>query len=136
MTQSSELKTFFRFAKLANLVRLPLTGTDLCFYAQWLIMNGICGTSGSFAQYLSAVRVYCHRLHQECPSPSEYPPLKQIVSGVKRIAQHRTKKSLPVTPKMLRNLLLTEPQHSLNDHDTFTLHVYKALSLIYYLSML
>ena len=48
--QSSELKTFFRYAKLANLVRLPLTGTDLFFYAQWLIMEGICKTSGSLAQ--------------------------------------------------------------------------------------
>ena len=37
---------------------------------------------------------------------------------------------------MLRNLLLTEPQHPLNGHDTFTLQVFKALSLIYYLSML
>ena len=135
-TVSSEMKTFFRYAKLANLVRLPLTGADLCFYAMWLIMQGICKTSGSLAQYISAVRGYCLRLRQECPTPSQYPPLKQIISGVKRAAQHRTKKSLPVTPKILRNLLTTTPQHTLNGREQATLQVFKALALTYYLSML
>ena len=46
-TVSSEMRTFFRYAKLANLVRLPLTGADLCFYAMWLVMQGICKTSDS-----------------------------------------------------------------------------------------
>ena len=35
---------------------------------------------------------------KKVPTPSEYGPLDMILKGTRRLAQHRIKKSLPVTP--------------------------------------
>ena len=134
--QSSQIRIFLRYAELANLSTLPLSGTDLAFYAMWLIMEGRVKTAGSLAQYLSAVRQYHLRRKSDCPTPSQFGPLQQVLKGMRRLAQHRVKKSKPVTPKILRNLLRSQLHNPLCARQRTTLTVYKTLCLIYYLSML
>ena len=135
---SSEWKVFKIFCALASIQFLPIAPWALCFFATWLISTGRVKTRGSLAQYISAVRTI-HRtlLCEDCvPTPSQYGPLDLILKGVRRLAMHRTKKSLPVSPPILKNLLLsTIPSHFATSlHQT--LLVYKSLSLLYFLTML
>ena len=44
-----------------------------------------------------------------CAMPSTYGPLDQCISGLKLLLQHRVKKAKPITPPILRNLLLSPP---------------------------
>ena len=124
---SSEWKVFKIFCALASIEFLPIALWALCFFATLLIPTGRFKTRGSLAQYISAVRTI-HRtlLCEDCvPTPSQYGPLDLILK-----AMHRTKKSLPVSPPILKNLLLlTIPKH----YATYlqqTLHIYKTLSLL------
>ena len=134
---SSEWKAFREFCLLASIYWLPVAPYVICFFAVWLISSGRVKTRGSLAQYISAVRtVHVAYDFPEIPTPSQYGPLDMILKGTRRLAMHRTKKSLPVTPSILRNLLLsTIPSH----HASFyqhTIHIFRVLSLIYYLTML
>ena len=106
---SSEWKVFKIFCALASIQFMPIAPWALCFFATWLISTGRVKTRGSLAQYISAVRTV-HRtlICEECvPTPSQYGPLDLILKGVRRLAMHRTKKSLPVSPPILKNLLLS-----------------------------
>ena len=59
-----------------------------------------------------------------------------ILKGTRRLAMHKTKKSLPVTPAILKNLVLsTIPSHHASCYQ-HTIHIFRVLSLIYYLTML
>ena len=134
---SSEWRAFQEFCRLANIFWMPIEPWVLCFFAQWLVSSGRIKTRDSLAQYVSAVRtVHKYLEFPEIPTPSQFGPLDLILKGVRRLAMHKTKKSLPITPPILKNLLLsTLPSHfAPNAH--ITLHVFKQLSLIYYLTML
>ena len=134
---SSEWKAFKEFCRLANIEFLPIEPWVLCFFAMWLVSTGRVKTRDSLAQYVSAVRTV-HRFLEfpDIPTPSQYGPLDLILKGVRRLAMHKSKKSLPVTPPILKNLLLSSiPPHYAPIFHT-TVHVFKQLSLIYYLSML
>ena len=136
-TISSEWRTFKVYCSEAGITTLPIPLYDICYYALWLTATGRINTAGSLAQYISAVRTVHKMLRlEEIPTPSQYGPLDMIVKGSRRLALHKTKKSLPVTPPILRNILnSTLPSH-LAPTDHTLLEVYKSLSLIYYLSML
>ena len=71
-----------------------------------------------------------------CPSPSEYGPLLHIIRGVRRIAQRPVRKSLPVTPPILRNLLNSQPQHPLCGIQASILSVFRTFSLLLFQTML
>ena len=134
---SSEWKTFKVFCKLANITKLPVEAYVVCFFAIWLIQTGRVKTRGSLAQYVSAVRtVHGYLQLADIPTPSQYGPLNRILQGTRRLASHKTKKSLPVTPPILGNLLRSSiPPHFAHIYHQ-TLQVYKTLSLFYYLTML
>lgn len=134
---SSEWKTFKVFCKLANITKLPVEAYVICFFAIWLIQTGRVKTRGSLAQYVSAVRtVHGYLQLADIPTPSQYGPLNRILQGTRRLASHKTKKSLPVTPPILGNLLRSSiPPHFAHIYHQ-TLQVYKTLSLFYYLTML
>ena len=134
---SSEWRTFKIFCKLAGITHLPIEPYVICFFAIWLLSTGRVKSRGSLAQYVSAIRTVHKMLRlKEVPTPSQYGPLDMILKGSRRICQHRIKKSLPVTPPILKNLLnSTIPTH-FGPIDHTLIEVYKSLSLIYYLSML
>ena len=134
---SSEWKAFKEFCALANIIFLPVAPYVICFFAVWLIATGRVKTRGSLAQYVSAVRtVHVALDFPEIPTPSQYGPLDLILKGTRRLAMHKTKKSLPVTPPILLNLLnSTLPTHFAT-YLQQTLQVYRSLSLLYFLSML
>ena len=134
---ASEWKAFKTFCLLANVHWLPIEPWVLCYFAMWLVSSGRVKSRDSLAQYVSAVRTV-HRFLEfpDIPTPSQYGPLDLILKGVRRLAMHRVKKSLPVTPPILKNLLTsTIPSHYAPSVHT-TVHVFKQLSLLYYLTML
>ena len=134
---ASEWKAFKEFCRLANIFWLPIEAWVLCYFAMWLVTSGRVKSRDSLAQYVSAVRTV-HKVLEfpDIPTPSQYGPLDMILKGVRRLAMHKTKKSLPVTPPILKNLLTSSvPSHFATDVHT-TVHVFKQLSLIYYLTML
>ena len=136
----SEWRTFKIYCGEAGITSLPIDHCEICYYAIWLSSTGRIKTKASMAQYVSAVRTVHKMLRlAEVPTPSQYGPLDMILKGTRRIAQHRIKKSLPVTPPILKNLLcstISTLSGPTNHTDNTLLEVYKSLSLIYYLSML
>ena len=133
----SEWKAFKEYCTLAGIFFLPVEDHDICFFAQWLVSTGRIKTKGSLAQYVSAVRTVCGMLNvRKVPTPSQYGPLDLILRGVRRLAQHQTKKSLPVSPPILKGFLLTEisPHAPIMYHQTLT--IYKSLCVLYFLTML
>ena len=136
-TISSEWRTFKVYCKEAGIHTLPIPIYDICYYALWLSATGRIKTAGSLAQYVSAVRTVHKMLRlEEIPTPSQYGPLDMIMKGTRRIAQHKIKKSLPVSPPILKNLLNSSLPSHFGRTDHQLLEIYKSLSLIYYLSML
>ena len=94
-----EWRAFKLFCNLANVQTVPVENWVICFFAQWLISTGRVKTKGSLAEYVSAVRTVLGMLNvKKVPTPSQYGPLDMILKGTRRLAQHRIKKSLPVTP--------------------------------------
>ena len=134
---SSQWRAFKIFSGLAGITHLPIPANVIFFFAMWLLSTGRVKSRGSLAQYVSAIRTVHKILRlEEVPMPSQYGPLDMIPKGTRRICQHRVKKSHPVTPPILRNLLNSTIPPLSGPIDHTLIEVYKSLSLIYYLSML
>ena len=134
-TQNSMLKSWFRFAQV-NQVALPVGGWWLAMYATQLVVDDRVTTADSLANYVSAVKQYHSDLGMDCPTPTQYGPLNRVIQGLRREAQRPTRKSLPITPDILFNLLNTQIQTPFLPIDLQTLHIYKILTLTYFLTML
>ena len=106
------------------------------FLATTLVADGRIKTAGSLAGYVSAVRQYHTDQGYECPTPSQFGPLKRVIDGLKRSAQRPIKKSWPITPTILMNFLTTYLAPPFCPILNETLTVYKILSLLYFLTML
>ena len=114
---SSEWNAFKEFARLANILYLPIENWVICFFAQWLIYTGRIKSPGSLAQYVSAVRTVHKMLNlKEIPTPSQFGPLDLILKGFRREAQHPTKKSLPITLPILKLFKKDKQIASVNPH--------------------
>ena len=133
---SSEWRAFYAYCAVANIKSLPVDGYQLMFYATWLAASGRIKSADSLQHYVSAVRTLHTSMGLTCPSPSEYGPLLHVIRGVRRIAQRPVRKSLPVTPPILRNLLNSQPQHPLCGIQASILIVFRAFSLLLFLTML
>lgn len=115
---------------------MPVGGYQIALYATWLVYSGRLKSASSVSQYVSAVRTL-HRKHGlNCPTPSEYGPLDQVIKGVRRLAQRPTHQSRPVTPPILRNLLLTKPQNPGCALQTAITTSFRTLALLLFQSML
>ena len=75
------------------------------------------------------------RLDIPCHTPSTYGPLQQVLAGLTRRAQHTVRKARPITPVILNNLLDSQPHNPLCHIQTHILTVYKALTLLTFLTM-
>ena len=135
-TQNSMLKSWFRYMQFAQIPRLPVGGWHLAAYATQLVADGRVKSADTLANYVSAVRSYHTELGLDCPTPSQFGPLAQVISGLRRLAQRPIKRSLPVTPKILVNLLQTLFPPPFCPFQTNILITYKILSLFYMLTML
>ena len=134
---SSQWKAFKTFCNLAGITHLPIPAYVICFFAIWLLSSGRVKTKGSLAQYVSAIRTVHKMLRlEEVPTPSQYGPLDMILKGTRRLAQHRTKKSLPVSPPILANLLQSEIPSHFGHTFQQTIQIYRYLCLLYFLTML
>ena len=135
-TQKSYLKSWFRYCQLAKIPAAPVGGWHLALYATSLVMDGRIKSASSVSQYVSAVRGYHTDLGMDCPTPSQFGPLKRVLDGFRRLAQRPIKRSLPVTPTILVNLLQTRLPHPFCPILHNNLITYKILGLFYFLSML
>ena len=134
-SQQSMLKTWHRYA-FTNQVTLPVGGWHLALFATQVVREGRIKSADSLANYVSAVRSYHLDLGLDCPTPSQFGPLKRVIDGFRDVAQRPVKKSLPITPNILINFLNTTLPPPFCTYDTQQLQVYKVLCLTYFLSML
>ena len=133
---SSQAKAFKTFAELAEIQFLPLTGEELCWFAIWLWLIRGLKSPKSIQMYLSAVRTMHRKIGLDCATPTSYGPLGQVMSGLKRKLQHKVRKSAPITPRILVNLLQSSSSTPLCLTDQQTLTVLRVLTLIFFQSML
>lgn len=117
----SEWRTFRIYCGEAGITTLPIPECEICYFAIWLTSTGRIKTRASLAQYVSAIRTIHKMLRlKEIPTPSQYGPLDMILKGTRRIAQHRVKKSLPVTPLSLEISSIPHNHPFLVPHPTST----------------
>ena len=132
----SQLKAWFRYCQFAKIPRCPVGGWHLAMYATTLVVDGRIKSADSLAQYVSAVRQYHTDLGFDCPTPSRFGPLNRVIQGLRKTAQRPVKRSLPITPKLLINFLLSLLPPPFCPVASQTLTVYKVLSLLYMLTTL
>ena len=137
-TLKTESKAYFHYCSLARVNPIPADGPQLTLYATWLAASGRLRSADSIKQYVSAVSVI-HKLEgKSCPTPSQYGPLDQVIRGFRRLAQRPVKKSLPVTPRILANLLsskINNTQFGIT-HQQQILVVFRSFSLLLFQTML
>ena len=129
------MRAYFRFADEMGITVFPPSAEDCRLYAVWLMLS-VCSRPDSLRQYLSALRVYAARRGHWVPSPSEYGPLQAVVRGAARRFPGPSRRSDPVSPGILTNLLLTRLPERPSAIQRITLGVLKDAALILYLSML
>ena len=113
----------------------PPSPDEVRLYAVWLILT-VCAKADSLRQYLSALRVYAARRGHWVPSPTEYGPLLAVVKGAARVFAAPTRRSRPVSPEILTNLLLSLPPPGATLVQLVSLQTLKDTALILFLTML
>ena len=129
------MRTYFRFADEVGIRHFPPTARETVLYASWLMLT-TCSRSDSLRQYLAALRVYAARLGHWVPSPTEFPDLQATVKGAARLFPGPSRRSLPVTPAILTNLLNTRLHPRPTWRQATTLQVLKDTALLLFLTML
>lgn len=133
-SKKSEVRAFMAFCIQYGINLLPVSGDDLVLYCCWLVATGRIKCHGSLRQYLSAVSTHHKRLGLTCPTPSQYGPLLFTVNGIKRELATPSRRSLPITIKMLTNLLNTRIVNCSENSKTL-LEIMKSLCVILFFSM-
>ena len=136
VTVASKLKPFFKFCDDVSLNRLPPSGHQMVCYAAYLVATGTCTTEGSLRQYLSVVKTMCAKQNLFCPSPSEYTPLGETVRGMHRLFAGPVRRSKPITPMILTNLLNSNPPPNPSWLQQIILQTMKDASLLLFFTML
>ena len=134
-TRSTQMKAYFRFADEVGIQHFPPTCDETVLYASWLMLT-TCSRADSLRQYLAALRVYAAQLGHWVPSPTEFPDLLGVVKGAARLFPGPSRRSLPVTPAILRNLLCSVPPAGATATQLVTLQVLKDTALLLFLTML
>ena len=137
IAQNSRVKSYFQFAKIFNISEFPPDGEQMVLYATWLALTTI-STSDSLRQYLSSLKTFCTRQGMFCPSPTQYPPLQATIDGMARLYAAPSRRSLPITPQILIQLIkTTPPNYPYNSWTSLTiLRVFKAACVLLYFTML
>ena len=134
-TRSTQMRTYFRFADEVGILHFPPSSEETVMYASWLMLT-TCSRVDSLRQYLAALRVYAAQLGHWVPSPTECPDLLGVVKGAARLFPGPSRRSLPVTPAILRNLLCSVPPAGASYVQLVTLQVLKDTALLLFLTML
>ena len=121
---------------MAQIPTHPVGGWHLALFATQLVVEGRVRSANSLANYVSAVRSYHKELGSNCPTPSEFGPLDQVIKGLRRMSPRPIKRSRPITPEILLNFLKSRLPPPFCPIDSFTLTTYKILALLYFLTML
>ena len=75
------------------------------------------------------------RVELPCHTASTYGPLGQVLTGITRIARHKVRKALPITPPILANLLDSVPLTPSCPIQQNILTTFKSLTLLMFLTM-
>ena len=129
------MRTYFRFADEVEIRYFPPTPEDVRLYAVWLMMS-VCSRPDSLRQYLAALRVYAARAGHWVQSPTEFGPLLGVVKGAARLFPGPTRRSRPVSPAILTNLLMSRPPVNPTPAQRVTLQVLKDAALLLFMTML
>ena len=104
-TYKAGKKHYAEFCSEYNIKPLPVSETELCYFAAYLGEQGL--MESSMKGYLSAIREWQISKGLSDPHAAAMPQLRQIMKGVKvtRGKEGRTsKRKLPITPTILRQL--------------------------------
>ena len=134
-TRSAQMRAYFRFADEMGLADFPPSAEECRLYAVWLMVS-VCSRADSLRQYLSALRVYAARRGHWVPSPTEFGPLLAVVRGAARRFPGPSRRSDPVTPAILTNLLTSRLPDNPTPVQRITLQVLKDTALLLFLTML
>ena len=132
---NSEARSYFAYCELANIEPFPINGYNLTLYATWLALSGRLKSADSIAQYISAVSVLHSERGLQCVTPTQFGPLGQVIRGFRRMAQRPVKRSHPITPPILFNLLAATPLHHPVLRVSIILTIFHAFGLLLFLSM-
>lgn len=133
---NSEARSYFTYCELASINPFPIDGYNLTLYATWLALSGRLKSADSIAQYISAVSVLHSERGLPCVTPTQFGPLAQVIRGFRRMAQRPVKRSHPITPPILFNLLAATPLHHPGLRVSSILTIFHAFGLLLFLSML
>ena len=129
------MRAYWEFAGEMGLEHFPPTPEEVVLYSSWLMFTK-CSRTSSLLQYLSALRVYCSSQNLWVPSPTEFGPLRSLVEGSRRLFPGPTRRSSPVTAKVLASLINTRPPRRASWRQLVTLQVMKDTCLILWFTML
>ena len=129
------MKAYWEFSNEMGIKHFPPTPEEVVLYSSWLLFTK-CSKTASLLQYLSALRVYCSSLNLWVPSPTEFGPLRCLVEGSRRFFPGPTRRSQPVTAKMLASLIDTRPPRQATWRQLTTLQVLKDTCLLLWFTML
>lgn len=106
----TQLDSYYTFCRKINVRPVPATSQNLCRYVVQL-SERLC--FNSIRQYLSVVKL----LHAEnqLPDPLDDFKLKSVLQGLKRELGAKVNKKLPITPKILRDMLSCLDMNSILD---------------------
>ena len=128
------MRAFDAFVEEMDVDSYPPSCEDMRLFAAWLMLHRVTKHS-SLKQYLSAVKVHFGLLGFWVPAPSDYPPLKAVVDGSRRVFSGPVRRSAPVTVPILRNLLATRPPRFASWGQLTTLRILKDCAILLFVSM-
>ena len=133
---NSKQKLFIQFCALAGVNTLPVASHVLVNYSAWLVLTGHIKSADSLVQYISGVSVLHKQYGLACVTPKQFGPLDALVQGMKKMAKRPVRRSLPITPVILYNLLHSIPPINSGWLELTILSIFKTFTLILYMSML
>ena len=83
-----------------------MTGDLLVTYSVWLVVSVGLKSVDSIRNYLSSVRTLCRMYGHDCPTPKSYAALDWTLTGIRRELQTPTQRKDPITPSILKFLIL------------------------------
>ena len=129
------MQAFWDFCLEMGVTEMPPDGETLRLFAAWLMIKR-CSKADSMRQYLSAVRTHFNKLGLHVPAPTEFGPLAAVVSGAQRLFPGPVRRSKPVSPSILRNLIFSRPPARATTCQKMTLQILKDTSLLLFFSLL
>ena len=99
----SAQKRYLTFCSIYNIPPLPLSESSTCLFAAFLAHQGL--KSQTISCYLSALRHLQVSNGLDAPKRADWPRLQYVLKGIARCQPNTTKRRLPITAKIMAQIL-------------------------------